>query len=72
MYSSVSSHPVQKSAPSFLCICSVGAPIWTRSARRSRSRDRGHRRCGQSIGSEYKGPRAGSMGQIGCFSFFVE
>src|SRR5205823_581457 len=24
----------------------------------------------QSIGSEYKGRRAGNMGQIGCFSFF--
>ena len=24
----------------------------------------------QSIGSEYKGRRAGSVGQIGCFSFF--
>src|SRR5262249_42231597 len=24
----------------------------------------------QSIGSEYKGRRAGSMGQFGCFSFF--
>ena len=37
-------------------------------ARRRRRSD--HRRRGQAIGAEYRGQQAGSMGLMGCFSFY--